>query len=217
MTQQAQLFEHVLPPASGLVHPCLRSRATGAEILLTPTKNVVVYTAADLLARVLAGDATYLPKHVGFIYGTVPSPALDDPETLSLNVKRAHDWAKIATDVAAIGGNMLVAPLSLTPSISLDGDSSRYSGNAVTFSAHTGLVEEYAFSTLGGTFASTLDDLDDDYSQSVYIYHVVLLNRWRSGSTVTYTPFSRAALESAPFTAKPASFDMGVYWTITFR
>ena len=206
------------PPASGLIRPYLLSKRNGQrlEFALDLRPNVVVYPAADLLARILAGDAAYLPRHVGFIYGTNASPGLDDPESLG-DLKRMHDWSKITTDVADIGGNVLVAPLAVAPSISLDGDPLKYAGNAVTFAAHTGLLQEYAFPTDGSTYARALTDLEDDEYASVYVYHVLLLNRRQVGSRVIYTPFSRAAIESAPFTPKPASFDLGVYWTITFK
>jgi hypothetical protein len=212
-----RLLDQVPPPASGRIQPYLSARKSGVRIRLMPRDNVVVYSAADLLARTLSGDNSYIPKHIGFIYGTAESPALDDPDSLPANLKRAHDWSKIATDTAAINGNILIAPLAIATSIAVDGDAAKYAGNAATFSAHTGLVQEYAFSTTGGTFAPPLEELDKDYAQSAYIYHAILLNRWQSGSSITYTPFSRAALETAPFTPKPAAFDLGVYWTISFK
>lgn len=214
-----KITDCVLPPASGLIRPYLVSKLNGQrlEFELDLRPNVVVYSAADLLARVLAGDPAYLPRHVGFMYGTDPAPAqLEDPENIELALKRMHDWSKIASDTAAIGGNILISPLAVAPAISLDGDPAKYAGNAVTFSAHTGLIQEYAFPTNGSTFAKALVDIESEHTP-VYVYHVVLLNRWQSGNRITYTPFSRAAVESAPFTSKPPSFDMGVYWTITFK
>lgn len=211
--------ESVEPPVSGEIQSYLVPRNDkGVKILLDSKSNVVVYSAADLLARILAGDERYLPKHVGFIYGTDSNPGLEDPDQISGELKRAHDWSKITTDVEGIPslGNILIAPLSCAPSVSLDGDASRYQGNAVTFAAHTGTVSEYAFPTDGVNFAQSISDLEDAQA-NVKIYHVILLNRFRSGRTITYTPFSRAALESQPFTTKPDAFDLGVYWTITFK
>lgn len=221
-----KISDLVLPPASGLIRPYLLSKINGQrlvfapDVLLAQRPNVVTYSAADLLARALAGDSTYLPRHIGFIYGTDPNPnTLDDPEDIGADLKRMHDWSKIASDVANIpgGGNMLVAPLALAPSLSLDGDAAKYAANAVTFSAHTGLALEYAFPTNGTSYAKSLPDIEAEEYGAVYVYHAVLLNRWQSGPRIGYTPFSRAAIESAPFTAKPASFDLGVFWTITFK
>jgi hypothetical protein len=169
------------------------------------------------MARVLGGDDTYLPRHIGFIYGTEYSPLLDDPDTLPAATRRAHDWSRIASDVAAIGGNIAIVPMPMAPSLSLDGDSGLYTSNAVTFTGHTGLVTEYGFSTTGSTYAADLDTVEIAYPNALYFYQAVLLNRWQSGTNVTYTPFARAALGSAPFTPKPTDFELAVYWTITFK
>lgn len=216
--------DRVLPPASGLIRPYLLSKINGERLVFAPDAilatrpNVVTYSAADLLARVLAGDDTYLPRHVGFLYGTTPTPPqLEDPEDLEASLKRMHDWSKLATDAAANQANMLIAPLAVAPSVGLDGDAARYAGNAVTFSAHTGMVQEYAFPTSGGAYAAAIADIEAEEYGAVYVYHAVLLNRWQAGSRIVYTPFSRAAIETAPFTSKPASFDLGVFWTITFK
>lgn len=207
----------VMAGCSGQIQAYLLERGTGRIELIQRRKNVVAYTAADLMARVMAGDSTYLPRHVGFIYGTTPSPLLDDPDAMPAETRRIHDWSKIASDVAAINGNMLVVPLAMAPTVARDGSSALYTANAVTFAAHTGLGLEYAFETTGGTYAQTLESLEDDYGQSIYFYHAVLMTRWESGGRVTYTPFSRAALEPAPFTARPAGHELGVFWTLTYR
>jgi len=208
----------VLPDGlRGRIQPFLQDKRTGQRTLLRPNHNVIAYSAADLMARTLAGDETYLPRHVGFIYGTDYSPLLDDPDALPLETRRVHDWARVASDVAAIGGNMAVVPLATAPTIGRDGSAALYTANAVTFTAHTGLTVEYAFSTTGSTFAPGLDALVGEYTQDVYFYHAVLLNRWESGGRITYTPFSRASLDDAPFSPKPANQELGVFWTITFR
>lgn len=190
---------------------------TGDIIPLIRKTNVVTYTAADIIAGTVSGDNSYLPQYVGFIYGTDYSPLLDDPDTLPVSTRRAHDWDQITSDVAAITGNMLISPFATAPSLSLDGSADLYSANAVTFSAHTGLMQEYGFSTTSGTYAADLDTLESSYPDSVYFYQVVLLNRWQSGTNLTYVPFARAALDSAPFTPKPDGFELAVYWTITFK
>jgi hypothetical protein len=206
-----------IPRCSGRIEPFLFDPRTGEKIWLPNRKNVVAYSAADLMARTQAGDETYLPRNIGFIYGTDYSPLLDDPDALPVETRRQHDWARIASDVAAIGGNMLVASLAQAPTVGLDGSSALYTANAVTYSAHTGLLLEYAFDTSGSTYAQTLDALEGDYAQSVYFYHAVLLNRWESGGQVTYTPFSRAAFGTAPFDPKPTNLEMAVFWTLTFK
>jgi hypothetical protein len=191
--------------------------AQGAAHPFVQRSNTVTYGAADLMARVLSGDATYLPTHIGFMYGTEYSPLLDDPDTLPVATRRMHDWAAVGSDVAAINGNIAVVPFTMAPSLSRDGDSGLYTANAVTFTGHTGMVQEYGFATTGSTYAADLDTLESSYPGAVYFYHVVLLNRWQSGTTITYTPFARAALGQAPFTPKPADFELSVYWTISYK
>ena len=188
----------------------------GSRIFLCNKSNVITYTGADLLAEVMAGDSSSLPRHVGFLYGTAASPTLDDPDTMPASTKRIHDWAKVTADATTTGGNVLVAPLAALPSLTLDGDSLYYTNNAAVFGAHTGAVLEYAFPTTGAVFAATIPELDA-LTTPVYIYHVILLCRTQVGSTVTYRPFARSAVGTDPFEAKPASFDFGVYWTISFR
>lgn len=213
--------DSVQPPVSGKIQSYLVPHSDkNIKLLFKPKSNVICYTGADILANLLAGNEHYLPTHVGFIYGTTDSPGLADPENLDINIKRSHDWAKIVLDVEGVKAlglaNVLVSPLACAPTIMLDGDSAKYTGNAVTFSAHTGTIEEYAFPTDGVDFAPTFEDINS-VAGDIYIYHVLLLNRFRSGSTITYTPFSRAALATQPFDAKPSGFDLGVYWTITFK
>jgi hypothetical protein len=179
--------------------------------------NTITYSAADIMARVIGGDTTYLPQYIGFIYGTTATPLLDDPDALPVGTRRSHDWARIASDAAANTANIAIAAFTMAPSAALDGDSSLYTANAVTFTGHTGLVQEYGFPTTGATYAADLDTLAASGPTAIYYYHVVLLNRWQSGASITYTPFARAALSSAPFDPKPDNAELAVYWTITFK
>ena len=172
------------------------------------THNIITYSGADLMARLLAGDQSALPQHIGFLYGTAASPAISDPV-------RTQDWMDVATEVSGLAGNILVAPLALQPSVALAGDSNLYVANSAMFTSHTGLVLEYAFS--GGDYAETLAALEAS-STPVYFYHVFLLNRRANpDGSVTYIPFARAILGEAPFAAKPAMEHMAVYWQIIFN
>lgn len=202
-------------PISGRIRLYERDSA-GTETLLRDKSNVITYTAADILAKLLAGDADSFPRHIGFIYGEADEPgaAMADPDSLSLETRRVHDWDTLKNDVAAASANMLICPLVLNPTVSLDPDSNpeHYVANSVTFTAHTGAFTEYAFTPGLGDFASTLDMLPN-----IYFYHAVLLNRKQVGNTITYTPFARVILGTAPFTAKAANRELAVYWTIVFK
>lgn len=207
-----------IPGMSGRVEIYHINKVNQRKSLVLARHNVITYAAADLMAHIVAGDASYLPSHIGFLYGTNASPMLADPDTLPIDIRRLHTWDTITSDTAAINGNILIAPLALTPSVVLDGSISHYTGNAVMFTSHTGLGVEYAFSTTGSTFAPSLPDLEGSGTPvPVYFYHVILINRWVQGSSVIYTPFARAALGAAPFDPKPASNHLAVYWTVTFK
>jgi hypothetical protein len=185
-----------------------------------------VYSAADLMAKLLSGDVDSAPQHIGFIYGEHGNPTMADPATLSLDLKRVHPWTKIRDDVAADNGNMIVCPLVLPAAVSLDVNSNAayYAANTATFTAHTGAFTEYAFPTNGSTFAGTLDSLS-----SIYFWQAVLLNRRQVGADITYTPFARVALGTAAgsgssssgvlneFTPKAANRELAVYWSIVFK
>ena len=207
-----------MPGLSGRIEVFHINKTNQKRDLILAKNNVITYSAADLMAHVLAGDDAYLPKHIGFLYGTNPSPLLPDPDSLPADIRRIHTWASITSDTAAINGNILIAPLALTPGVMVDGSVSLYSGNAVLFTSHTGLGIEYAYPTNGSTFAPSLPDLEGSGTPvPVYFYHVILLNRWEQKGSIIYTPFARSALGSAPFDPKPASNHMAVYWTVTFK
>ena len=197
-----------------------------APRLLLARSNVIVYSAADLMAKLLGGDVDSAPQHIGFIYGEHGNPTMADPASLSLDLKRVHPWTKIRDDIAADNGNMIVCPLVLPAAVSLDVNSSPtyYTANAATFTSHTGAFTEYAFPTAGSVYAGTLDSL-----ASIYFWQAVLLNRRQVGSEITYTPFARVALGTpvgsgssssgvvTEFTPKAANRELAVYWSIVFK
>lgn len=182
----------------------------GAGSALAEGSNVITYSAAGLLARMLAADPGAFPRHIGFIYGTEPNPSdLADPA-----VSRNHSWVNITDDVANMGANMLICPLVLPPAVSRDpsSDADLYSVNMTTFTSHTGAFTEYAFPTTGGPYAAVIDN-----TVPIYFYHAVLLNRRQSGAAITYTPFARVKLGSAPFVAKVANRELAIYWDVVFK
>lgn len=195
--------------------------------LLLARKNVIAYTAADIMAKLVCGDTDAFPKHIGFLYGESATPAsLVDPATLPLDTRRQHPWTVIRDDAAANTANMIVCPLVLPAAVSLDDDSDEayYTANAATFTSHTGAFTEYAFSTTGGIYAGTLDSL-----AAIYFYQAVLLNRRTVGSTVTYTPFARVSLGTSAgssgsgsgsgtnYVAKAVNRELAIYWNIVFK
>lgn len=175
--------------------------------------NVVAYGAADTMARMLAGRGSG-PDCIGFIYGSTESPGIDDPENLADDEKRRQSWETVADDVANIsgGGNMLIASLAAPAGVSLepDGNSEKYSANMVTFTGHTGMLREYAFTPGEDGYADTPGNIVDS-GGSVYFYQAVLLES-KSGS---YVPFSR--VDMAPYIAKPSNMERSIFWSIIFK
>lgn len=188
---------------------------SGVEHLRLSRSNVIGYSAADILANLVAGDTNAFPQHIGFIYGdnATPGTSMDDPDTLPVATRRVQDWEQITSDVDDASANMIICPLVLNPYVSLDANSDEglYSANKATFTSHTGAFTEYAFTPGSGNYADELDALG-----SIYFYNAVLLNCRQSGSVITYTPFARVHLGS-PFTAKASNRELAVYWDIIFK
>lgn len=170
--------------------------------------NIITYTAADIMARLVGGDTSYFPKYFGFIYGTTATPGLVDPI-----VSRNQPWTDLASELAVVNkANVLISPLASTPGYAVDAatgmPSDIYLGNAVVLSAHTGSRLEYGFT--GGSYADPLEDGD-------YMYHAMLITRLVSGGTVTYLPFARVSLKvGSNYPEKPAGMEMALFWQISF-
>lgn len=173
----------------------------GQSIRLVDTSNVVTYAAADLVAETLAGRKS-APLVIGMLYGPNATPALSHP-----GATREHTLEDLSEQTDAIGGNVLLASLSLTPSLQAFGPQHRYRSNRIIYSANSGNNLGYLFSGVG--FADPVPDYDP-----VYFYQVVLLSRAEGA----YHIFARASLmEGGVYKAKPDGFDLAVQWSITFK
>jgi len=175
------------------------------------TRNIVTYTAADIMARMLANQADYIPKYMGFIYGTNAVPAL--PALTS----RIQPWSQIASDLSSVAAgkaNVLISPYAAAPIVELNGNSSHYENNAVTVTANSGSRLEYGFSTTGAVYAPALQD----DGSSDYMYQALLIARVMSGNTPLYYPFARVSLSDLPgvtYSVKPANWELAVFWKVT--
>ena len=96
--------------------------------MMTEHRNIIPYQGADVMARILAGDATWAPRAMFFEFEntagspTIPTPARDEGidyylTTLPLDLDK--DYLRI--------------PLVVSPSLSASG--TNYDGNQVTFFA----------------------------------------------------------------------------------
>ena len=195
--------------AKGEVRAAFVSK-TGERIELPSRSNVITYSGADILARILGGDTTYIPKFIGFMYGvSATATTLVDPNLLPDATKRVHPWTTVTADVIAASANIIVAPLILNAGFTAE--SSTYTSNVLTVAAFTGTSLEYAF-PLTSPYAPAL-------ATGHYFYQALLLNRRVVGTNVVYTPFSRVTLRNTDlsYSAKPAGFELSLYWTITFN
>jgi len=164
----------------------------------TARKNIVTYAAADTIAKMAAGIGSG-PEAIGLIYGATASPSIPHPSTT-----REHTWENVGEEVEDISGNVAILPLSLVPSVSVDG--SDYSSNVATFSANTATISDYVFS--GGTYADEISTIDP-----VYFYQVLLL----SGVPGAYTIFARASLLSGGvYKSKPDDYELALQWSVKF-
>ena len=201
--------------AKGMVRGYYVNPRTGEQRGHFEIHNVVTYTAADLMARMLANQAAYVPQYMGFIYGTNAAPGLTDPDTLPPATRRVHPWSQIASDLAGVSAgkaNVLISPFTTTPQVSLDGSASLYQNNACTFAANSGARLEYGFSTTDGTYAPPLQD--DGIND--HMFQALLLSRIVTGNTITYYPFARVSLADAGvYSVKPSNWNLALFWTVS--
>lgn len=160
--------------------------------------NVVVYQAADILASMLAGN-DMRPTHIGFMYA--PTAATITTPT------RGGTMATIATDLAAVTGNMVVSSLA-TGTLSVDGDADVYAGNKVSLHAISDISATPVFT--GVSYAGAPTPGDDSFKQ------VALLTQVSAPGSLTpeYSLFARSALSSDFVIA--LGFELALFWDISF-
>jgi len=190
--------------AKGHVRVYYHNPVTGKRTNEFEIHNVITYTAADIMARLLGGDSDYVPRYMGFIYGAsaTPGAALIDPPT-----SRIQTWSGLTSELAdaAVTGNILITPLSAGPAYSVSGNTSYYTNNSVMLTANSGRRTEYGF-PLTAPYCGALADGN-------YFYQVMLLTRLVAGSTITYLPFARVTLkQGTSYVAKPVGLDLSVEW-----
>ena len=196
--------------ARGRISGQFVDRLTGRTTPRFEINNIITYTAADIMARLVGGDVQYRPEYMGFIYGTKAAPGITDPIT-----SRVQNWTDLAAELAPVNkANVLIAPYASSPGYTVDAAAGLpagiYAGNAVTVSGHTGTALEYGF-TAGGTYASPVADGD-------YLYHAMLISRLVSGSTITYLPFARVSLKvGAAYPRKPVGMDLSLFWSVVYN
>lgn len=165
--------------------------------------NVVLYPAADLLARMISGDSSAVPGFIGFVYAdgalTIPNPA-SDPEP------RRFSWNDIISNIGGgVTGNVVITPIDTTPRISAS--SGLYTGNTVTFSGMSDVAGDRVYTALPAPTAA------DKYFQ------VVLLSRRTVDNVNLYTPFAYSQLVdgSDDGISVVSGLEMAVHWSISLK
>jgi len=167
---------------------------TGHVKMLVEQKNIIPYQGADVLARLLAGDDSYVPGAMFFEFeNTAGAPVVPTP---------ARDEG-IDYYLSGLGANQdyIRAPLIVTPAISASG--SDYDGNQVTFFAIT--------SGTTGVHGETFD-----HTVNSKVYGVALAATPEPSTYTSDRLFSRSYSGFSPV-PKEDGYQIGGQYIIRFR
>jgi len=165
--------------------------------ILSENRNVVLYSAADVSAKLLAGYTEYVPRYVGFVYAP-NSSSFTDPGT-----NRAYTWQDIANTIKAQSGNMILRPLLYERSF--EATDNNYTGNKVIFSSATDKNTDPLFTGTG--YESTSPQPSSDS-----YFQVVLISNPSAG---IYIPVAYAQLDPAQSVLSNSEFVLT--WGVTLR
>lgn len=161
--------------------------------------NLELFSAADILAKVLGKETNYTPSHIGFIYG-------DNIFTLN-QPSRSDTWASIATEIASSPGegNIQIVPLSVSPVF--ETTDTVYAHNKVTFFAQSNPAAPMAFTPQPGVYSGPM-------WSGARICHALLLSKIND---TTYLPFARISLmQNNQYPQKPNNWEISLFWSIVF-
>lgn len=174
--------------------------------LLAANRNVVLYSAADILTRLVGGESEYTPNYIGFIYADKGYSGFP----IVTNADRQLTWEDIVLAVqSAPGGNMIISPL-LSGRDYKPSASPPYDGNIVTVGALTDRNSDpiFSFTTIKPTAGV-----------HAYFMTVFMNRRFRTGQTVpTYTPYAYANINASGAGVEViASAEYQQYWDVTIK
>jgi len=195
-TVQAQLDEIRIPEACVTFWRVFSfDEKTGEIKMMVAQNNIIPYQGADVMARILAGDATWVPRAMFFEFEntagvpTVPTPARDegiDYFLTTLPLTPTKDYLRI--------------PLVVSPSLSAS--SANYDGNQATFFAvSAGLTGIH-----GRTFDSSVNSK---------VYGVALAATPEVAQYTSDRLFSRSYLGFSPI-PKEDGYQIGAQYLIRF-
>ena len=196
-----QLIERDTLRAAGHVQAWWVDRSRGLRIPACDRHNVILYSAADVMATILAGDSDAIPGFVGYVYApdgeTIPNPASDP-------APRHFGWTDIKAAATLANGDIIVSPLESVPLITAS--SGDYSGNVVTYTS----MSDITAIPVNGSPAPKAGA--DRYFQ------VALLSRVFVLGSPTYVPFAYTQLAAGDTGVIVLSgMELAVTWTITLK
>jgi hypothetical protein len=179
--------------------------------------NVVAFSSADILARMVGGQFEWAPRYVGFIYAPSDYTGFTSPDSAA--VPRNHSWDVVAADVLASAGNMVVSPVSKCAEYAVSADAAGmdyYECNKVTLHAVSASSAAPVFS--GGGYLMGAPYVD---GASRVFFQAVLLARFpeAGASDFKYAVYARVQLGTAP-AGQPMvgnGAEVSVQWPITFK
>jgi len=167
------------------------------------TSNVITYRAADVLARLLAGDTSYTPKWIAFVYAP-QGQTFGDPD--DAQPPRQHTLTSIATEVQSNVGNAILARVQQTVEFQST-DVGNYEGNQHTLLAIVDPDEGSQMWSAAGYTSARPQVNSDKYHQ------VLLLAEPTPGN---YIPIARAPLGEDRSGELVRSGQLAVFWSIQF-
>jgi len=178
----------------------------GIRTALGENHNVVTYLACDIFAKLLGGDVSHVPSHIGFLFG-----AVNYQNDFLSSYPRLQDWNDIAQSINGKESNILLAPISFT-SFSVDRSrylDANYTGNVLKITSNTSSSGILALS--GSGYKSSLEPGDK-------FYDVLLISRRQdAGGVYRYVPVARASLKKgSEYPDQLPGLSFGVDWSITF-
>jgi hypothetical protein len=180
----------------------------GAELFRR--HNVVAYSSADILARMIGGQHEWAPRHVGFIYAPAASLSLSNPD--DADPARLHDWGMVASQVEAAGGNMVVSPVARCAEFSSDGE--HYECNVVTLRASSASGAPREFQG-GGYLSAPPTPMEHKFFQAVLLARFPVPGSAALARVVYARVQLAAGAGGQPVIGGGA--ELSVQWPITFK
>ena len=190
------LKDEIKDMASGSVSVSYRNKTTGESVLVLEQKNLITYGAADIIAKLIAGDSRYAINGMYFQFENTPgSPnpgqSIDRSSGIGYfnSLDGPSDWLRVPIITS---GKIAKSPIG----------SVSYSGNSVTFVATTGAADVQG----EGTYPFSASDSSKIFSLALVAMPVI-------EDKTKDVIFSRANLLSSISAIEGSYID--IFWTIS--